>query len=80
MEKYFSFFLKVVAIVTAFALPCVAQAQCAMCRATAENSEYSAGINTGVLYLLAFPVIVIVGGGLFWYYNKNKFQANTWDN
>jgi uncharacterized membrane protein len=80
MAKYFTFFLKIIAIVLAFLLPSLAQAQCAMCRATAENSEYSAGINTGVLYLLAFPVIVIVGGGLFWYFNREKFQANTWDN
>jgi hypothetical protein len=60
--------------------PLVVEAQCAMCRATAESSEYSAGINTGVLYLLAFPFLVIVGGGLFWYFNRNKFQANSWDN
>ena len=59
--------------------PMVSFAQCAMCRATAESSEYSAGINTGVLYLLAFPFLIVFGGGIFWYYNRKKFQANSWD-
>lgn len=74
-----SFVLKVIVVIAAFALPYVAQAQCAMCRATAENSEYSAGINTGVLYLLLFPFLVIFGGGIFWYFNRKKFQAQNWD-
>lgn len=47
-----------------------AVAQCAMCKASAETSveagsTAATGINTGVLYLLAFPFLFL---GLLGYY------------
>lgn len=68
-------FIKSLFVIVAFFLMShQAIAQCAMCRASAENSNIAAGINTGVLYLLLFPFLVIFGGGIYWYFNKEKFK------
>ena len=48
-------------------------AQCAMCRSTLENNYsngnpgIAAGINTGILYLLAMPYLAVLILGYFWY-------------
>ena len=50
-----------------------AAAQCAMCRSTLENNfsngdpGIAAGINTGILYLLALPYLVAMIIGYLWY-------------
>lgn len=52
-------------------------AQCAMCKAAAASKDDSgnfaigAGINAGILYLLALPFIGIGIVGFYWY-KKNK--------
>ncbi|NOK86071.1 MAG: hypothetical protein GFH27_549397n19 [Chloroflexi bacterium AL-W] len=51
-------------------------AQCSQCKAAAaavdENGNYlSNSINTGILYLLALPVLLpIIVGGVWWYLRK----------
>ncbi|MCO5232622.1 MAG: hypothetical protein M9888_02650 [Chitinophagales bacterium] len=60
-------------------LPYCAMAQCAMCKATSQNSGYAKSLNTGILYLLFFPIAVIFGGGLLWYKNRKKFIVSDWD-
>ncbi len=52
-------------------------AQCAMCSANAEMSikegnGQGKGLNTGILYLLAIPYVLLVGVGVFWYRNYRK--------
>lgn len=48
-------------------------AQCAMCRSTLENNfsngdpGIAAGINTGILYLLALPYLIAMVIGYLWY-------------
>lgn len=48
-------------------------AQCAMCRSTLENNfsngdpGLAAGINTGILYLLALPYLAVMLIGYLWY-------------
>ncbi len=48
-------------------------AQCAMCRSTLENNfsngdpGIAAGINTGILYLLALPYMAVMIIGYLWY-------------
>lgn len=57
-----------------------AEAQCAMCRATVEtnynngNGQASTRLNTGILYLLCMPYLLIGTVGFLWYrnYKKNK--------
>lgn len=58
-------------------------AQCAMCRATVEinvsngDTTIGAGLNKGILYLLAAPYTIAMVIGYLWYKNakqrKSKF-------
>ena len=47
-------------------------AQCAMCRTQLENNVsngnagIAAGINTGILYLLSMPYLIVLVLGYFW--------------
>lgn len=51
-------------------------AQCAMCRTTIEStvsngrSNIATGINTGILYLLAAPYLIVVAVGFLWWKNS----------
>lgn len=53
-------------------------AQCAMCRAGIENNvsngetTIGAGLNMGILYLLAMPYLLAVVMGYLWYRNAKK--------
>jgi hypothetical protein len=56
--------------------------QCAMCRATVESnvgtgkteadSAVGSGLNTGILYLMAIPYILIGTVGFLWYKSNKK--------
>ncbi|MBK6730164.1 MAG: hypothetical protein IPG60_04075 [Bacteroidetes bacterium] len=77
--KYITLILFVVAILF-FANS--AEAQCAMCKITAESGSQAAdppapGLNQGILYLVSFPYIAfIVIVFLFWRgYKKRKAEA-----
>jgi hypothetical protein len=65
-----------------FATPTLLDAQCAMCRAQLENNVsngnpgIAAGINTGILYLLAMPYLIVLVLGYFWYKSSRK-NAST---
>lgn len=57
-----------------------ADAQCAMCQATAEStrdagSSAADGINKGVLYLFLTPYLIIGTIGYFWWRARKKAQA-----
>jgi hypothetical protein len=61
-------------LIAMFLLSCSATfAQCAMCRTSLENNfsngspGIAAGINTGILYLLAMPYLAAVTIGYLWY-------------
>jgi hypothetical protein len=53
-------------------------AQCAMCRATVENnvssgeSSIGAGLNKGILFLLATPYTIFCVIAILWYRNSRK--------
>ncbi|MFT4033637.1 MAG: hypothetical protein QM669_14550 [Siphonobacter sp.] len=56
-------------------------AQCAMCRASVE-STYSdghylngSGLNTGILYLLVMPYLIVAIIAYLWYRNSRKEHA-----
>lgn len=76
--KFLSAKLSLLVLVTF--LPVISFAQCAMCKATAETSGYGSSLNSGILYLLIMPFLVIFGGGLFWYFNRKKFISSEIDN
>ena len=50
----------------------LANAQCAMCKAVVESGEVSQaeGLNSGILYLMIFPYILV--GTLLYFIIKNK--------
>jgi hypothetical protein len=52
-----------------------AQAQCAMCRAvleTEEGGEKAKAVNDGIVYLMAFPYILVGVVGYFIYKSRQK--------
>jgi hypothetical protein len=55
-----------------------ASAQCAMCKAVAGSSveadvnDVGKGLNTGILYLMTMPYLIL--GGLFFLFFKDKIM------
>ena len=49
-------------------------AQCAMCRAVVEQGgeEVAEGINSGIVYLMAFPYLLIAGAMFLFYRSWKK--------
>ena len=48
-------------------------AQCAMCKASVESSDFSArGLNNGILYLMIIPYIAFSLLAYFWYKSSKK--------
>ena len=77
------FFVFVVLMVFTFTFGIIdAEAQCAMCRATVETNynngdgQASTRLNTGILYLLSMPYLLIGTVALLWYRTKQKNQRN----
>lgn len=54
----------------------VVSAQCAMCRAVVEqgNAEMAEGVNSGIVYLMIFPYLIL-GTVLFFLYKKWKKKS-----
>lgn len=54
------------------------QAQCSMCRAVVETdiSGKGAGINNGIVYLMAFPYVLValIAFGIFYKMRKDSQQ------
>ena len=55
-------------------------AQCAMCKAVVEanlkeGGSAGAGLNEGILYLMAMPYVVIILFGIFYLLQKKDKQA-----
>ena len=55
-------------------------AQCAMCKAAVEanlkdGGNAGAGLNQGILYLMAMPYIAMLLFGAFYYFQKRKKQT-----
>ena len=55
-------------------------AQCAMCKATAESGQAAGsteaeGLNSGILYLMAFPSLIMAAVGIAWYRSQKKKSA-----
>ena len=55
-------------------------AQCAMCKAVVEanlkeGGSAGAGLNEGILYLMAMPYIIVLLFGIFYYLQQRKKQT-----
>ena len=52
-------------------------AQCSLCKSSAESSlkegdTQAKGLNTGIMYLLVMPYLLVGGIGYYWYINQKK--------
>ncbi|MNJ91579.1 hypothetical protein D3C87_92310 [compost metagenome] len=70
-------FVFVFIVLSAIAVSNTANAQCAMCSVNAEQSVKNGntqgnGLNTGILYLLAIPYVLLTGIGVLWYVKFRK--------
>lgn len=63
-------------------LPFLSQAQCSMCRAVAESSQQggssiAAGLNDGILYLMAIPYVLLATLGILFYRHRKKLRTSA---
>ncbi|MBB6612180.1 hypothetical protein H7F15_14110 [Pontibacter sp. Tf4] len=75
----------VAGLIISFSAP--AYSQCAMCRATVESNvgtgsssdsnEVGSGLNTGILYLMAIPYILVGTIGFMWYRSHKMQKRNA---
>lgn len=61
-------------------LPQMADAQCAMCKAVAETSQQGGssvadGLNGGIVYLMAFPYLILGAVGYAFYRMKKQQRS-----
>jgi hypothetical protein len=64
-------------------MPELAEAQCAMCKATAQDAAANKGQfgiidntqNQGIFYLMAIPYLIFGFIGYFWYKKYKKLKA-----
>ncbi len=59
----------------------VIDAQCPMCRMSAESNLKAGGtegkaLNSGILYLLSLPYLAISVIGYIWFKNRKKLENN----
>lgn len=84
MKKQFhKLFLAALLVLSMSLISTEAYSQCAMCRATVESnvgtgstdsdSQVGAGLNTGILYLMLIPYILVGTVGFMWY-KSNKMK------
>ncbi len=67
------------ALVSIFSLPAssLLQAQCPMCKIAAESNlkdggTAGKGLNTGILYMLATPYLIVGAIGYMWWRNRRR--------
>lgn len=55
------------------------EAQCAMCKATAEQGDQE-GLNIGIMFLFLMPYTIVATIAFFWWKNKkSEDELSTWD-
>ena len=69
---------KTISFIILFLFPNFFQAQCAMCKAVVENGDNSMaqGINYGIIYLMAFPYLILALGVFFYVKKRKKRKAD----
>lgn len=59
-------------------------AQCSMCRTSAESDlknqkgSIARGLNTGILYLMAVPYLILMTGGYFFFKKPIDSRIKAW--
>ena len=70
-------FIFLLLLICAVSIPARVDAQCAMCTVSAEQSvkngnTQGVGLNTGIIYLLVIPYLLISGTAALWYFKYRK--------
>ena len=57
------------------------QAQCPMCKLSAEQNlkdggTAGKGLNAGIFYMLSTPYLLVAGLGYYWYRNRRKEEED----
>ena len=71
-------FIKTIFVLATLTLQATPQAQCAMCRAVLESEDggqKAAAVNDGIVYLMAFPYILVAIVGYFIYKSRKPKSA-----
>ncbi|MHC2992088.1 hypothetical protein OB13_10990 [Pontibacter sp. HJ8] len=81
-QRVFKFFFAGLMVLALSFTSTSAYSQCAMCRATVESnvgtgstdseSDVGAGLNTGILYLMLIPYLLVGTVGFLWYKSSRK--------
>lgn len=69
--------IRIKLLITSFFIYLIASSQCSMCRAVAESSHNDGssianGLNTGILYLMAFPYLLLLFGLISFFFTNHK--------
>ena len=83
-NRLFRWFVAIALVGLIGLTPNAVQAQCPMCRMSAETNlanggSEGKGLNQGILYLLATPYIIVGIGGFIWYRNRNRRDEEVED-
>ncbi|MBX3102020.1 MAG: hypothetical protein KF690_05890 [Bacteroidetes bacterium] len=75
--------LAVVGICTLLLLAGPVAAQCPMCKSNVESAQKNdakrvgTGLNTGILFLMATPYLLVLTGGFLWYRHRRRLRAGV---
>jgi len=78
MKKHFFKIVSLFALAIALHMPAAeVQAQCPMCRMSAESNlkdggKAGRGLNTGILFMLVTPYLLVGTIGFIWWRNRKK--------
>jgi len=66
-----------------FALNMQSAAQCAMCKTSLESDlenggSIANGLNTGILYLMTIPYLILMIGGYFFFKKQVDAKLKSW--
>ncbi len=71
MKKYNWILIVVMVLGLVMGIQLDADAQCAMCKATAEQGDQR-GLNLGILYLFLMPYTIVATIAFVWWRNRKK--------
>lgn len=73
-------YLSIIGITALVLVSNITFAQCSMCQATIESNlkeggHAGSGLNSGIMYLLAAPYLLVLGIGFLWYKKYRKKEV-----
>lgn len=87
MQKLFEMKNKIILLITSITILFITidlSAQCAMCKAVVETNLETGdtkgmGLNSGILYLMAFPYVAAIVFAVLYYYQNKKSKSSLFN-